>query len=381
MTPTPRENIMKVLKGERPAWIPLAACWDDHNHPDKGSLPPELAARIANIHRLDETTILFSRHLGLDIIDNSRTGIAIRRRKIQRNVSPKDEQGRVTTTWQTRHGELRSVRQYSAESGVSSIIEYPVKDRDDLPRLACLSEDMEFYVLPEDREAQPAHRQLIGNDGIKPCAVCGTPLASMIRDMAGVETMAYLWVDARRELHDLFTVMEATNRQWFELAMTLDNDAVIAVDDTSTTCISPDMFEEFCLGYTDRMAEIVHAAGRFYLHHSCGLIRDLLPLYRQTKMDAVHSFTIPPVGNVGIAEGRQLLGNDITIMVEILAPFCMEVHSGRRAEAARGIQTLFQEADPGNRLLLVLAAEPFNTMEEMEFIVRECRKYQRMYSE
>ena len=336
MTPTPRENILKVLKGERPAWIPVSGYWDSHNHPCQESLPPALAAKMANVSRLDESTILFSRHLGLDIIDNCFSGIRTRQRKVKRNVSPKDEQGRVTTTWQTRKGELRSVRQYAAETGLSMVIEHPVKDRDDFARLACLSEDMEFYVLPEDREAQPAHRQLLGNDGIKPCAICGTPLGAMIRGLAGVETMAYLWADARRELHELFKVMEEANHRWLELAMTLDNDAVIAVDDTSTTCISPDMFEEFCLGYTDRMAEIVHAAGRFYLHHSCGLIRNLLPLYRQTKMDAVHSFTIPPVGNVGIAEGRQLLGSDITIMAEILAPFCTQVHSGKRAEAARG---------------------------------------------
>jgi len=378
MTPTPRKNIIKVLKGERPAWIPLAGWCDPYNHPRQESMPPELAAKMADMKFGNESTILFSRHLGLDIIDTCGSGVRCRQRKVQRTMSSKDEQGRVTTTWQTRKGELRCVDQYSPETGMSSRIEYPVKERDDLARLACLYADKESYVLPEDREAQRARRQLIGDDGIKPCPLGATPLGQMIRTHAGVETMAYLWADARRELHELFKVMEEANRQALELALTLDNDAVIIVDDTSTTCISPDMFAEFCLGYTDRMAEIVHAAGRLYLHHSCGLIRNLLPLYRQTKMDAVHSFTLPPVGDVGIAEGRQLLGSDITIIAELL-PFCMQVHSGKRAEAARGIQKLFQEADPGQRFILVLASEPFNSMEEMGFIVQECRKYQRMY--
>ena len=42
-------------------------------------------------------------------------------------------------------------------------------------------------------------------------------------------------------------------------------------------------------------------------HHSCGLIHDLLPLYRRTKMDCVHGYTIPPIGDVTVGQGRPML--------------------------------------------------------------------------
>ena len=378
MNVTPRENLLKVLKGARPSWIPITGHCDPYNQPSKKDMNPELAKALENVQWGDESTIIFSRSLGLDIADWCTSRIKERHRKANVN-SQKDAQGRVVTTWQTPKGELRRVQQYSADTGMYYTVEHEVKERNDLARLACVFEDTEYYLTPEDRELHRARRQLIGDDGIMLCPISGTPLGQMIRVHAGVETTAYLWADARKEMHDLFRVMEETHRRMLDLVLSCENDAIVTVDDTSTTTISPDMFAEFCLGYTDRMADIVHAAGRFYFHHSCGLIKDLLALYRQTRMDAVHGFTIPPIGNVTVAEGRKLLGPDITIMAG--PDVCLQVNSGHRAEAARGIETLFRDAVPGSRFIMGLSAEPINTMEGLMFIVQECRKYQRMYSE
>jgi len=378
MNLTPRENLLGVLKGERPAWIPVTGHCDPYNQPSKQGMHPALAKALANVKWSDESTVVFSRALGLDIADWCGVGVRERHHKVKID-SRNDAQGRVITTWQTPKGELRSVTQHSADTNLSYCVEHEVKERDDLPRLACVFEDTDYYLMPEDREFHRARQQLIGNDGIQLCPVNGTPLGQMIRVYAGVETTAYLWADARREMHDLFRVMEDAHRRALDLALTCDNDAIVPVDDTSTTTLSPDMFAEFCLGYTDRMADIVHAAGRFYCHHSCGLIRDLLPLYRQTRMDAVHGFTVPPIGNVTVAEGRKLLGPNITIITGFSSVKQLAHNSEQRAEAASCIETLFREADPGNRFIMNLSAEPCNTMEDLMFIVQECRKNQRMY--
>jgi len=378
MNLTPRENLMQVLKGESPQWIPITGHCDPYNQPNKKGMDATLAKVLVNVQWSDESTVAFSRYLGLDIADFCGSRIKERHRKVNTD-SQKDAQGRVITSWQTPKGELRRIQQYSADTGMYYTVEHEVKERDDLARLACVFEDTEYYLTPEDRELHRVRRQLIGDDGIMLCAISGTPLGQMIRVHAGVETTAYLWADARKELHDLFKVMEEAHRRMLAMALTCENDAIVTVDDTSTTTISPDMFAEFCLGYTDRMADATHAADRFYYHHSCGLIRDLLPLYRQTKMDAVHAFTIPPIGNVTVAEGRKLLGPDITIIAGF-SSIKLAIISEKRAAAARDIETLFRDASPGNRFILNLAPEPCNTMEEMAFIVQESRKYQRMYS-
>lgn len=378
MNPTPRENLLSLLKGEPPAWIPITGHCDPYNQPSKRGMDPELAKALANVQWGDESTVIFSRALGLDIADWYSARIRERRRNVTLDVR-KEPDGKVITTWQTPKGALRRIQHYSADTNLYYTAEHEVKERDDLARLACVFEGTDYYVKPEDRDLRLARRRLIGDGGIILCPISGTPLGQMIRVHAGVEATAYLWADARRELHDLFKVMEEAHRRMLDVALTLENDVIVTVDDTSTTTISPDMFAEFCLGYTDRMADAAHAANRFYFHHSCGLIRDLLPLYRQTRMDAVHAFTIPPLGNVSVAEGRVLLGPAITIMAGFSA-IKLAVISGNRAETARAIETLFREASPGHRFILGLSAEPCNTMEELTFIVQECRKHQRMYA-
>ncbi len=377
MTLTPRDNLLKVLKGEHSEWIPITGHCDPYNQPNKRGMDPELAKVLANVRWSDDSTVAFSRYLGIDIADWCGPRIEERHHKVRVHIQ-KEDQGRIVTTWQTSMGELRRIQQYSADTGMYYTMEHEVKERDDLPRLACVFEDNEYYITPENRELHRARRQLIGDDGIMLCAMSGTPLGQMVRVHAGVETTAFLWADARREMHDLFKVMEEAHRRVVDLALTCENDAIVTVDDTSTTTISPDMFAEFCLGYTDRMADACHAANRFYFHHSCGLIRDLLSLYRQTRMDVVHAFMFPPIGNVTVADGRKLLGPDITIMPG-LGAVCLQVSSGQRPEAARVIETLFREAAPGSRFIMGLSAEPCNTMEDLEFIIQECRKYQRMY--
>ncbi len=80
------------------------------------------------------------------------------------------------------------------------------------------------------------------------------------------------------------------NSRRLSIGLQSDVDAVVGVDDTSTTTISPAMFEACNTDLTDERARRSHATGKFYFHHSCGLIRDLLALYRRTQMDAVGPF-------------------------------------------------------------------------------------------
>ncbi len=122
------------------------------------------------------------------------------------------------------------------------------------------------------------------------------------------------------------------------------------------------MFAACNLDLTDARADLAHAAGKLYFHHSCGLIRDLLPLYRQTRMDAVHAFTTPPMGDVTIAQGRAALGDRITIIAG-LGLLCgpLDDREAIRAE----VQQMVDEAAPGDHLVLSVAAMiPFIVLAE-----------------
>jgi uroporphyrinogen-III decarboxylase len=173
--------------------------------------------------------------------------------------------------------------------------------------------------------------------------------------------------------------MEEKYRQQYRLYASLGYDLLYCTDDTSTTTISPAMFEEFCMGYTDRMADAVHEYGVRYVHHSCGWINNLLDLYRQTRMDAVDALCLKPIGDVNsLAEARAKLGPKITILAP-LVQICGSLDD--RAAVAESIAQMFRDVAPGDNITFGIAGEPTKNMEAHAFIAQECRKHQRRFAE
>jgi len=370
---TPRENLLRVLRHETPEWIPVCGHVDPYNQPHKAGMDPALAEALADVQWHDMSTIAFSRYLGIDVADFYYPPISGRPRRVETEY--RQDGDLHTTVWHCPSGELRQVQRFSPDTGMYYTVEHQVKEPDDLPLLADIFADTEFALDAEKVEALRQRRAVVGNEGIVMFAMTGTPLGQMIRVHAGVENTCILWADAPDEMRALFTVMEKNHLRQFRLAARVEGvDIVLGMDDTSTTTQSPAMFEECCLDYTDRVADALHAGGKYYFHHSCGLIRDLLHLYRQTKMDGVHGYTIKPMGDVSVADGKRLLGDKIVINAGLVQLFLSMTD---RAEVARGIRAMFAEGAPDN-LILGLAADPEKTMEETAFIAEVCKKYQQL---
>ncbi len=370
---TPRENLLKIFRHERPDWIPVTGHCDPYNQPNREGMDPELAEALGEVSWSDTSTIVFSRWLGLDIADWFGTPAV---RSTRRNVSVEYRtEGDVTSAvWHTPHGDLREVIQVcrDASGAVSSNwTEHLVKEPKDLPAFAAIFEDEVIETDPAGIEQTRARRRLIGDDGIILGPMDGTPLGMMYRIYSGVAALAYLWADAPDALRDCFRVMEANYLKRLKIAVQSDIDVVVGVDDTSTTAISPAMFEACNLDLTNARADAAHAAGKLYFHHSCGLIKDLLPLYQRTRMDAVHAFTVPPVGNVTVAEGRRALGDRITIFagLGILAGPMDD-----RTAVRSAIHQMIRDAAGGDHFILGLAGYPNRNMEQTKFVADCCRE-------
>jgi len=369
---TRRENILKIFRHEMPEWIPLTGHVDPYNRPSREGMDPELAEALGEVQWGDQGTVIFSRFLDLDIMDWFGIPVNVTRPNVA--VESTTEGDVTTNVWHTPEGDLRAVsRVCRDETGAVSgnWTEHLVKGPQDLPAFVSIFEDEIIEPNPDAVAAVRARAELIGDDGVVLGPMDGTPLGMMYRVYSGVAALAYLWADARDALRDCFAVMEAGYLKRLSVGVQSDVDAVVSVDDTSTTAISPEMFETFNLDLTDRRAEAAHAAGKLYFHHSCGLIRDLLPLYRRTKMDGVHAFTIPPIGDVTVAEGREALGGRITIMAgvqQLAGPM------DDRAAVRESIHGMIREAEPRDHFILGAAAYPNRTMEQTRFVVDCCRE-------
>lgn len=370
---TPRENLLCVLRHQVPEWIPVVGHCDPYNQPNREGMDPELVSELGEVRWGDTSTVAFSRYLGLDIMDwFGMPAARVRQRKV--TVDQTVGGDTTTRTWHTPDGDLREVIRVCREAnGVvsSNWTEHLVKGPEDLTALAAIFEDQMVEPDPEGVQRTRERRALIGDDGLILGSMDGTPLGMMYRVYSGVATLAYLWADAPDALRDCFDVMERKYLQRLNVGLQSEIDVVVGVDDTSTTVISPAMFEACNLDLTDTRAARAHAAGKFYFHHSCGLIRDLLPLYRRTAMDAVHAFTIPPMGNVTVAEGRKALGDRITIIAGV-KQLAGPMHD--RQAVREGIRRMIREADPWDHFILGVTAYPNRTMVETRFVVDACRE-------
>lgn len=370
---TPRENLLSTL-GHRPAeWVPFTVHCDPYNQPNRRGMDPELAAALGEVRWGGTAMVTLSRYLNLDIMDwFGMPAVRITRRNVEIEQTTAKES--TTRVWHTPAGDLREViRVCQDDTGAvsSNWTEHMVKGPQDLAALTAIYEDEVIELDPDGLAATRERRALIGDDGILLGAMDGTPLSMMVRVYSGVATLAYLWADAPEALRDCIQVMEHNYRQRLAVGVQSQIDVVVSVDDTSTTAISPAMFEACGLAVTDARAQAAHAAGKLYFHHSCGLIRDLLPLYRRTPMDAVHAFTVPPCGDVTIAQGREGLGEAIGIIagVEPLAG-PMDDREAVRAE----LHQMATEARQCGPCVLNLAAYPHRTMEQTQFVVDCCRE-------
>jgi len=365
--------MLKILRHETPEWVPVTGHCDPYNQPSREGLDPELAEALGEVQWNDESTITLSRYLGLAVMDLYGLPVRIARRNV--TVEAKAENDVITRDWHTPAGDLHEVIRICRESSgavSSNWTEHPVKGPKDIAALAAVFED-EVIEPDLDGIARTRDRlELIGDDGMILGAMAGTPLGMMYRVYSGVATLAYLWADAPDALGDLFAVMENNYLQLLTVGADSDIDAVVGIDDTSTTAISPAMFEACNMDLTNARTDAAHAAGKLYFHHSCGYIRDLLGLYRQTRMDGVHAFTIPPLGNVTIAEGREALGDRITMMagVQQLAGPMDDLAAVRSS-----IRQMISEAEPRDHFVLLTAAYPNRTMEQTKFVVDCCREF------
>ena len=369
-----RENLLRVFRHQKPAWIPITGHVDPYNQPSREGMDPELAEAMGEIRWSGEATVVFSRNLGLDIMDLYGAPFRIRRRRVEVDQAV---DGDVTTrVWHTPAGELREVSRICRDptGAVSSNwTEHLLKKPEDIPVLAAIFEDEVVETDPDAVERTRVRRELIGEDGMLVGGMDGTPLGMMFRVYSGVATLAYLWADAFKALRDLFAVMETNYLRRLAVASESEIDAIVGMDDTSTTAISPAMFEACNLELTDERVRVAHRHGKLYFHHSCGHIRNLLGLYRRTKMDGVHAFTVPPVGNVTVAEGRRLLGNGITIMAGVKQ---LSGPMDDRAAVRADIAEMIRQAEPWDHFIMGVAAYPDRTMEQTRFVVGCCREAQ-----
>ncbi|MBQ4628978.1 MAG: hypothetical protein IJB44_07855, partial [Clostridia bacterium] len=97
---------------------------------------------------------------------------------------------------------------------------------------------------------------------------------------------------------------------------TLDSSAQVLnfYEDSSTTNISPAMFEKYTLPEINEWGDMIHKEDRLLMHHACGHLKDLMPHIAGSNIDILESISPPPTGNISIADASKILPEHIAII-------------------------------------------------------------------
>ncbi len=292
-TMTNRERILATLRLEEvdrlPVWLKMT------NRTWQSSQPaPYCDMRAEELLR----------RAGCDLMLDCWAGAARETPHVDWSVTSED--GLRRTVMETPDGLLVAEETFDCYTESWHPTRFPVQAVDDLRRLRWLFEDAAYAVAPHEAQ-QWARRQqeLEARDAFTITGVGPSPLMNMVEHVCGAEQTMYLLHDEPELFGETLDLMHADRMA--ELRVLLPHvaaDSFWLIENTSTTLISPQLFERFCVPHLTDYGQLIRDHGLVAVHHMCGKLNALLEMIDGLPAQVNEAFTTPPVGDTMLADGR-----------------------------------------------------------------------------
>lgn len=297
---TVKERILNAIKGlevDRPSWSPFLAYYYEMLTPEERSVG----------------MFKYLQNMGADpIIRGGARAFTVNDRNDfyqQKIVGDKRY-----FCYDTPVGKLNGTYTYSQAARSWFLTEHLVKEKEDFKILSYL---VSHTSIEDDFVASNAEYDAVGDNGL--CmgglgAWSKTAFQSMLEHWCGTEALTYALCDYPEEVEETLEVMRAKNMETIELSAKAKPEAFIFYEDTSTTNISPSMFEEYIAPEINSWSKVLHDNDKLLIHHACGHLKDLLPMMGATGIDMVESLSPPPTGNIDVGDSFKLLPQHVGII-------------------------------------------------------------------
>lgn len=295
-----RQRILAAIRGEatdRIPWCPFLAYWWE-NQPKAVTEPGMFA---------------FMKSLGSDPMLRG-MGSAWKLKQSGVEVRESVSGGKKQTVFETPVGSLTEISTYSPSGDTWFLTGHAVHNREDAKVLMWINEHRQVESNEQELNAQ---LDRMGDEGLMvPIlgAECKTSFQSLVERWIGTEELCYMLADEPEVVEELLQVMREVSKKTVELSAQSRGEAFIFWEDSSTTNISPSMFEAFTAPEIDDWGNILHQGGKLLIHHACGHLKGLLPAIGRLPIDALESVSPPPTGNVTMAQARAGLPEHIALI-------------------------------------------------------------------
>jgi len=209
-------------------------------------------------------------------------------------------------------------------------VEFPIKDRDDL-RAACQLYEHNRFAIDEEQLPRCHERlQAVGDRGVVMTGIGISPLMNLIQHLIGPERTYFFLADYPDEMDELIGLMHEERLRYLRcLLSNCPYDYIVSGENTSTTLLSPAVFEKYCWRHLNDYGRLIKEHGKSHVLHMCGKLKALLPRTDELPADAIEAYTAPPVGNTTLADRVALCptkavigGTDATLWLKPVEEIC-----------------------------------------------------------
>ncbi|MBM4032493.1 MAG: hypothetical protein FJ291_12005 [Planctomycetes bacterium] len=365
---TGRQRLLTILSGRPPDRVAWTTLVDDTT---RSAMPP----RIGEMPVLD-----FYRHIGCDILQFGNYGLPreLRVPSPARLVAPP-----IETEWK-RESDGLAVRTQKTPWGTlvatfrnGHPILHPVGTLDELSTLRSLwaashYEEIDVGGASVPRVSFARAEAAIGDSGLYIPTLDPSPVQQLIEMDMGMASFYYLLQDHRAEVEALLDAMHACRVQEYEIvARRSPAPALMPVENTSTTLISPPLYRRYSLPQLRDFCRICRRHGKKAILHMCGHLKGLLPELAETGLDGINALTPPPVGDLPFEDALDALGDRLIILGGIFDGAVFQKERVTRQEIWRALDRLFTPRLRRAPFLLWLGADGLPTPLDRFLAVRD----------
>ncbi len=356
MKMTPKQNLIAVLSGGEPQWIPVCMHIANTNN-----LPGHLPQALLE-EPLDRLHI--SEFVGGDMLHE----VSAVRTKANTGWDIKTEARgdmRISTLTTTEGALTQEVMTAAVSTPVydplpeGHILPGPimnsvhkaffVKQLSDYRILKCYYETLTYEC---DNNLIAREQARVAEKGL--CVLGGgpsSPLYALVSSHVGIERLSLDLFDDSEEVESTMQVMTDTACRWYRTAAASPCEVIRCTEDLDTKLVSPDWFRRYAVPALTKYARICHAAGKKFVIHMCGPVRDFLQDIKATGADAIHCLTAPPMGNTAIQEARRMLQGHMAVMLRVDAHLLL---SGSVGEIDCAVANMCSELGDWNNVLAII---------------------------
>ncbi len=303
---TRKELNLAIFEGtaDKVLWQPRLETWIEH-HMWRGTLPKRFQG-MSNLEIYDElgASIRYEASRGLERLEPHEDVVHIQERHPDHTVY------RIRTPL----GELTTVYQdiWEGDRRVNSrIVEWPVRTVEDLRVLTDLVDRKQFRT---NHEAFKEAASRVGHRAEPTLFLSSSGFTELIKEYCGLVETFYLLYDHTADVEAYLEACDRRDDRLIDAALELPCRLFNLGDHATNEFTPPPILKKYLLPRWQRIADRLHAAGRFVHTHWDGNSVTMLPYARETRLDGIEALTPVPMGDMTLEQIKEAVGDTMVVL-------------------------------------------------------------------